>query len=37
MALAPTRLGPDLLAHRELFRAWFPDWLAAMQQDLKLL
>lgn len=37
MALAPTRLGPDLLAHRELFRAWFPDWLAAMQQDLALL
>jgi 4-hydroxy-tetrahydrodipicolinate synthase len=36
MALAPTRLGPDLLRHRELFRAWFPGWLAALEQDLHL-
>lgn len=33
--VAPTRLGIALQAHRELFRAWFPSWLAEMQADLQ--
>jgi 4-hydroxy-tetrahydrodipicolinate synthase len=36
-ALAPTRLGPELQAHRAQFRSWFPNWLVSMQADVKAI